>query len=389
MTAADFPQGVVGQEISLALGHPDPALLLTPELRACMQEVLNSPQASLGLHYGPEQGTRDLLAFLAAHIARQQGTAVEPAHLIVVAGSTHAVDMLTRLCVRPGGAVLVEAPTYADALQIFRDHHVRLYSVPMDDQGLLPEALEDLLVSLRTDNVPVCMLYTVPTFHNPTGRTLPTSRRLQIIDLARQYGFLIVEDDVYRDLSFEGSVPPGFSTLAQGEQVASIGSFSKTLAPGLRLGWLQASRELIERCVHCGTSLMGGGANPFAAQMVTAYCQHGHWEAHLARLQSVYRARRDLVLCALQQQMPSDIGWTRPGGGFFLWLTLPAEVSAHDVTQMAHQLGLEIAAGSGFFVTARDGLHNLRLAYSYAAPDELVRGVHILVQAIEQARRGG
>jgi DNA-binding transcriptional MocR family regulator len=389
MTAADFPQGVAGQEISLVLGHPDPTLLLTPELRASMQEVLQSPQASLGLHYGPEQGTQDLLAFLAARIGREQGTPVELAHLMVVAGSTHAVDMLTRLCVRPEGAVLVEAPTYADALHIFRDHHVRLYSVPMDDQGLLPEALEQQLASLHARNVPVSMLYTMPNFHNPTGRTLPTPRRRQVIDLARQYGFLIVEDDVYRDLSFEGSVPPSFYTLAQGEQVASIGSFSKTLAPGLRLGWLQAPREIIERCVHCGTSQMGGGANPFVAQFVSAYCQHGHWEIHLARLQTVYQARRDVVLSALRQHMPPDISWTRPGGGFFLWLTLPAGISAHDVKKLAHQQGLEVAAGSSFFVNALDGQHNLRLAYSYAAPDELVRGVHILAQAIEQAKRGG
>jgi len=387
MTNADFPQGVAGQNISLVLGHPDPALLLSPQLRACMQEALSSPRASLGLHYGPEQGSQDLLAFLAARISRQQGTPLDPAHLMIVAGSTHAVDMLTRLSVRPGSAVLVEAPTYADALQIFRDHHVRLYAVPMDDQGLLPEALEHLLARLHADNIPVSMLYTVPTFHNPTGRTLPGARRLQIIDLARQYGFLIVEDDVYRDLSFEGAVPPSFFSLAQGEQVAGIGSFSKTLAPGLRLGWLQASREIIERCVHCGTSQMGGGANPFTAQMVTTYCQSGHWETQLARLQAVYRARRDLVLDALDRQMPSDISWTRPGGGFFLWLTLPADLFAHDVKLLAHHLGLEIAAGSGFFVNASDGQHNLRLAYSYAAPEELTRGVHILAQATRQAKR--
>lgn len=387
MTEADFPQGMAGQNISLVLGHPDPELLLSPELRACMQEALGSPQASLGLHYGPEQGSQDLLAFLAARISRDQGIPVEPAHLMVVAGSTHAVDMLTRLYVRPGSAVLVEAPTYADALQIFRDHHVRLHAVPMDEQGLLPDALERLLARLHADNIPVSMLYLVPTFHNPTGKTLPGARRLQIIDLAHHYGFLIVEDDVYRDLSFEGTVPPSFFNLAQGKQVASIGSFSKTLAPGLRLGWLQASREIIEHCVHCGTSQMGGGANPFAAQLVTAYCLRGHWEAHLANLQAVYRARRDLVIDALGQQMPSDISWTRPGGGFFLWLTLPTEILAHDVRLLAQHLGLEIAAGSGFFVNARDGQHNLRLAYSYAAPDDLVRGVHILAQAIWQVQR--
>lgn len=388
MTASNVPQGVGGQEISLALGNPDPATLLPPELRAVMQEASASPQAYLGLQYGPEQGSESLLAFLAERIGRVQGIPVEPAHLMIVAGSTHAVDMLTRLVARPGGVVLVEAPTYIDALHIFRDHQVQLCSVPMDDEGLLPDALEHQLARLHTRGVPVSMLYTVPTFHNPTGRTLPTSRRLQIIDLARQYGFLIVEDDVYRDLSFAGPVPPSFSALAQGAQVASIGSFSKTLAPGLRLGWLQAPQELIERCVQCGTSQMGGGANPFVAWIVAIYCQRGHWETHLTHLQTVYRARRDVVLSALHQQMPPDTTWTRPAGGFFLWLTLPRQIQAHDVRRLARQQGLEVATGSGFFVNAPEGQHNLRIAYSYAAPADLARGVQILARAIEHARGG-
>lgn len=388
MTAYDSPQGMAEHAISLMLGHPDPTMLLTPELRAVMQEVLGSPEAYRGLQYGPEQGTQSLLAFLAERISREQGISVEPANLVIVAGSTHAVDMLTRLLARPGGVVLVEAPTYADALHIFRDHRVELRSIPMDDEGLLPGALEEQLLRLQMCGTPVSMLYTVPNFHNPTGRTLSTERRLQIIELARRYGFLIVEDDVYHDLFFEGAIPPGFYTLAQGKQVASIGSFSKTLAPGLRLGWLLASGEIIQRCVNCGTSQMGGGANPFAAQIVAEYCRRGLWEPHLARLRSVYQMRRDVALSALSQHMPCDVAWTRPTGGFFLWLTLPEQILALDVKRLAHQQGVEITAGPGFFVNPSDGQHNLRLAYSYAAPDELARGIQILARAIEQGKRG-
>jgi 2-aminoadipate transaminase len=370
------------------LGHPDPTLLLTPELRSVMQEVLSSPQAYVGLQYGPEQGTQSLLTFLAEHLSREQGISVALANLMLVAGSTHAVDMLTRLFAGPGGVVLVEAPSYADALHIFRDHRVELHSVPMDDNGLRPDALEEQLRRLQTRSTPASMLYTVPNFHNPTGRTLSTERRLQIIDLARRYSFLIVEDDVYRDLFFEGTVPPSFYALAQGEGVASVGSFSKTLAPGLRLGWLLASREIVRRCIDCGTSQMGGGANPFAAQVVAEYCRRGHWEPHLARLRSVYRMRRDTALSALSQHMPPDVTWTRPAGGFFLWLTLPAQIFARDVKRRALQQGVEIAEGSGFFVNPSDGQHNLRLAYSYAAPDELARGIQILARAIEQVKMG-
>jgi 2-aminoadipate transaminase len=388
MTASDSPQGTAEQGISLMLGHPDPTLLLTPELRSVMQEVFSSPQAYQGLHYGPEQGTQSLLTFLAERISREQGISVELANLMLVAGSTHAVDMLTRLFAGPGGVVLVEAPSYADALHIFRDHRAELHSVPMDDDGLRPDALEERLLRLQTHGTPASMLYTVPNFHNPTGRTLSTERRLQIIELARRYSFLIVEDDVYHDLFFEGTVPPSFYALAQGEGVASIGSFSKTLAPGLRLGWLLASREIVRRCIDCGTSQMGGGANPFAAQVVAEYCRRGHWEPHLARLRSVYRMRRDTALSALSRHMPPDATWTQPAGGFFLWLTLPEQILALHVKRLAKRQGVEIASGTGFFVNPSDGQHNLRLAYSYAAPDELSRGIQILARAIEQGNMG-
>src|SRR6266704_4821429 len=306
MTTNDLPQGMVQNTISLLFGHPDPETLLPPELRHAMQRIISSPQAYTALRYGPEQGTQGLISFLVERINRVQGLSLQPGNLMVVAGSTHAVDMLARLYARPGGVVLVEAPTYVDALHIFRDHHIELHSIPMDNDGLIPGELERQLAGLHASGTVPGMLYTVPTFHNPTGRSLPEERRLEVIRLARHYGFLIVEDDVYRDLSFEGTVPPSFYALAQGQQAVSIGSFSKTLAPGLRLGWLLGSESVVGRCVNCGTTQMGGGANPFIAHMVAEYCRNGSWEKHIERVRSLYKMRRDRALSALEQYMPGD-----------------------------------------------------------------------------------
>ncbi|HEU5375928.1 MAG TPA: PLP-dependent aminotransferase family protein [Ktedonobacteraceae bacterium] len=388
MTAHDLPQGTSQNTISLLLGHPDPTTLLTPELREAMQHTISAPQAYAALQYGPEQGTQNLITFLVEKIKREQGLSIQAANLMIVAGSTHAVDMLTRLYARSRGAVLVEAPTYADALHIFRDHQIDLYAIPMDAAGLVPQALEQQLAQLDAQGIYPSMLYTIPNFHNPTGRTLPTARRLEIIKLARRYNFLIVEDDVYHDLSFEGSVPASFAALAQddGDRVVSIGSFSKTLAPGLRLGWLLGSREIIQTCITCGAMQMGGGANPFVAQMIAEYCQGGHWEKHVARLQALYKMRCDVALSALKQHMPADVEWTQPAGGFFIWLTLPEYVFAQSIKHLALQNGVALAAGEGFFVHPSDGEHHLRLAYSCATPNDIEAGIRILAQLIRAAK---
>src|SRR6266566_3613790 len=374
--------------ISLLLGHPDPTTLLTPELGNVMLSVVSSPQCITALQYGPEQGTRSLIDFLVEKIQREQGISISPANLMVVAGSTNAVDMLARLYAKPGGVVLVEAPSYVDAIHVFRDHRVELCSIPMDEDGLIPGELEKRVVQLLSSGSIPSILYTIPNFHNPTGSTLSEARRIEIIRLARKYGFLIVEDDVYRDLSFEGAVPASFYALADGKQVFSIGSFSKTLAPGLRLGWLLGSEEAIQNCVNCGTAQMGGGANPFVANMVAEYCRGGSLVKHILHLQSLYKMRRDVALAALERYMPAGVRWTHPSGGFFIWLSLPEHVFAQDIKSQALEEGVLVSAGEGFFVNPAEGEHNLRLAFSCATPDDIDAGIRILAQVIDKVRTG-
>jgi 2-aminoadipate transaminase len=407
MTSNELPQGMAQNTISLMLGHPDPETLLTPELRNAMEHVISSPQAYTGLQYGPEQGTQSLITFLLEKIDREQGLSLHHGNLMLVAGSTQAVDMLARLYARPGGVVLVEAPTYVDAIHIFRDHQIELCSIPVDEDGLITSELEKQVAMVHSSGKLISFLYTVPNYHNPTGSTLPEARRIEIIKLARHYGFMIVEDDVYRDLSFDGAVPASFyalaasmamlaredpllsdrqthASLANNEQVLSIGSFSKTLAPGLRLGWLLGSEDAIQYCINCGTTQMGGGANPFAAQIVAEYCRSGYWEKHIEYVQSLYKTRRDVALSALDRYMPSDVRWTHPAGGFFIWLSLPKHVFAQHVKRLALQKGVLLAAGEGFFVNPVDGEHNLRLAYSCAVPSEIDTGIRIVAQVIER-----
>jgi len=384
MTSNNLPQGTAQNTISLMLGHPDPATLLTPELRHAMQHAISSPQFYTALQYGAEQGAQSLINFLVEKINREQDLSIQPANLMLVAGSTHAVDMLARLYATPAGVILVEAPTYADALHVFRDHQIELCSIPMDEDGLIPSALEKEVARLSSSGKSPSFLYTIPNFHNPTGITSSAARRSEIISIALRHGFPIVEDDVYRDLSFDGAVPASFYALAQGDQVLSIGSFSKTLAPGLRLGWLLGSEDAIQRCVNCGTTQMGGGANPFTAHIVAEYCRSGHWEKHISHAQSLYKMRRDVTLSALERYMPAGVQWTRPAGGFFTWLSLPERVFAQSVKRLALQEGVLLAAGEGFFVHPSDGEHNLRLAYSFTPPNDIDTAIRVLAQVIQK-----
>ncbi len=388
MTLADSPEKAGRPTISLKLGHPDTTTLATPELRAAMATAMDAPDFYIGLHYGLEQGTRSLVEFLVEKISREQGISIRPANIMLVAGSTYAVDMLARLYAKPGGVVLVEAPTYTDALRVFQDHGVDLHSIPMDDDGLIVSALEERLTWLESNGRSPSFLYTIPTFHNPRGSTLSEARRLEILELALKHGFMIIEDDVYRDLSFNGPVPASFYALARGKQVCSIGSFSKTLAPGFRLGWIVAPEEVIQNCIACGTTQMGGGASPFSAQTVAQFCRDGHWEPHIQHLRSVYATRRDLMLAALERYMPSGITWTRPEGGFFIWLTLPPSLLAQDVKRVALEAGVSLAAGDAFFLDPRDGQHHLRLAYSYAAPQDIDVAIHTLADVVNGLTEG-
>ncbi len=382
MNNSTLPQGVTTETISLRLGHPDPATLGTPDFQEAVQRVMASPQAAHALAYGNEQGSMDLIAYLVERINREQHLALGMENVVITAGSTNATDMIARLYTQPGDAVIVEAPSYMDSMHVLRDHRVALYSVLMDAEGMIASELETLLKRLRAENVRVPLLYTIPNFHNPTGITTSAARRKAIITLAREYGLLIVEDDVYRDLAFEAAVPPSYLALAGSEQVIQIGSVSKTIAPGLRVGWMVTSPQRVQRFVDCGTTQMGGGASPLAAQFVAAYCKAGSWDSHLEHIRQLYRARRDALLVALDRYMPPEVTWTHPLGGFFVWLTLPEGMNGAAIKRTAAERGVLVASGEGFFTQPEAYPNHLRLTYSFAALEDIDKAVRILGEVI-------
>ncbi|MBA3874018.1 MAG: PLP-dependent aminotransferase family protein [Anaerolineae bacterium] len=372
----------MAHSISLRLGHPDPTTLNTLPFQQAVQRVMTSSQAANALAYGNEQGNIALMDYLVKRINQEQHLNLSAENLMITAGSTNALDMIARLYTQAGDAVIVEAPSYVDSLHVLRDHGVKLYAVPMDDEGMLPDELEALLKDLASKQIKPRLLYTIPNFHNPTGITASEARRTAIVKLARQYDLMIVEDDVYRDLAFEANIPPSYFALAGGENVIQIGSVSKTIAPGLRVGWIVACAEIVQRCVDCGTTQMGGGASPLSAQIVVEFCRQGDWDTHLEHIRNLYQTRRDTMLAALDLYMPPDVTWTQPAGGFFVWLTLPENKYAAVVKRQASERGVLVASGEGFFVNPADGQHHLRLTYSFASLDDIETAVRVLAEVV-------
>ena len=362
--------------ISFIYGLPAPETFPVDDLRRAA-EVVFRERAALALQYGPEQGYGPLIDYIRHRLARDEGLALERPQIMITGGSAQAIDHLCTLFTRPGDLVLVEAPTYHETLQLFRDHGLRPLQIATDDDGLQVEALAARLEALARRGERARLLYIIPNFQNPSGITLAGDRRRAVLDLAERYDLMVVEDDVYRDLAYGGEVPPSLFALDGGRRVLRIGSFSKIMAPGLRLGWLIGPPGWIERVIGSGLRNMGGGANPLVANILATYCRQGLLEPHIEQLRRVYRERRDVLLDALAAHMPAGVRWTRPGGGFFVWLALPEPLKAADVVKRAREAGLMIPGGDPFFAEAPTGQY-LRLAFSYVTPGKIREGVEIL-----------
>jgi DNA-binding transcriptional MocR family regulator len=364
-------------------GHVDPTLFPIDQMQSAAQEALRH-YGSMALNYGVERGCGLLLSYLQAKLARDEGEQVSDDNLVLTAGASGGLDAICRLYTRPSDTVLVEAPSYHEALALIRDYPVQLAAVPMDDEGLIVEALAQRLQALKAEGARPRLLYTIPTFQNPSGVTLNAARRPALLELARRHQLLIVEDDVYRDLAFEANIPPTLYALDaadKGHTVIRLGSFSKILAPGLRLGWAQAAPQHIARLTGSGLSASGGGVNPFAAFVTAVFCQKGWLEPHIARLVRAYHQRRDVLLAALEDAMPDGVRWTRPSGGFFVWLTLPEALQAQAVLEQAHRRDITFLTGEPFFAQG-GGQRHIRLPFSFISPPEMEQGIRTLAEIV-------
>ncbi len=375
---AASPQDV----IPLTYGFPDPGSFPIADLAAAAGRVLDDG-GDTALQYGPIAGDERFRDHVVERL-RGDGLAVSADNIIVTNGGSQSIHLVTEMVVDAGDAVIVEAPTFVGALQTFRNAEAEIYEVPLDDQGMRTDKLAEVLASLAAAGKQPKLIYTIPTFHNPAGVSMPLARRHELIALARRYGVLIVEDDAYSELRFDGERAPFLYELEPEGLVIQVRTYSKILAAGLRLGYLVAPKVLIPRLLPLKVDV---GTSPLIARLAVEFAADGRLAAHIERLRSIYRERRDAMLAALDEYAPPPTNWTRPEGGFFVWLRLPEGLDAGELLPRAEQSGVSFIPGTANF-THGDGSRYLRLTFSFLPPDQLTAGIQRLGRVIQVALAG-
>lgn len=364
--------------VSLAGGMPFIGGLPLEEIGELMKRLIVE-RGEVALQYGSGQGDETLREQI-LDIVRLEGISAHPDDIVVTTGSQHALDLVSRIFLDPGDVVVAESPSYVGALGIFRAHEAEVVHVDMDADGIIPSALEGALDRLKADRRPVKFIYLVPNFHNPAGVTLSLERRPQILDLARRFGVLVVEDNPYGLLGFDSEPLPALRA-AEEDGVVYLGSFSKTLGPGFRIGWAIAPHAVREKLVLASEAAILCPSN--ASQLaISTYLDHHDWLGQIKKYREQYRERRDAMITALEEHLPEAF-WNVPAGGFYTWVRLPEGLDSKSMLPRAVTARVAYVPGTAFYYDGR-GADHMRLSFCYPTPERIKEGIHRLATVVKE-----
>jgi DNA-binding transcriptional MocR family regulator len=364
--------------VSLSVGLPAPELLPLATLRALWAELVDEVGPGMLLH-SPTEGLTPFREVL-CQLMVTRGIQCSPAEVLVLSGSQQGLDLATRVFLAPGDAVVVERPSFFGALQIFRRAQVRVLGVPTDNEGMRTDVLESLLERQRPK-----LIYTLPTFQNPSGATMTLERRRRLLDLAHRFQVPVLEDDPYCDLRYEGVPIPSLKALDEHGYVIYLSSFSKVLFPGLRIGWLAAPRAAARQLALAkqAIDLHSSTAGQF---LLERFIGAGHYARHVGTLRGEYARRRDLADQALHAEAPPGVAWTKPEGGFYFWLRIPDTIRQSQLLARAAELRVSYLPGDACYAD-EPGENHLRLNFTFEAPNRIRDGVGRLMEALRVAAR--
>lgn len=367
--------------ISLSGGMPDVRLLPADEVdRATQAAMADAAGRAVALQYGSTDG-RPGMRQVVCDLVRDVGIRCKPENVMLTSGAQEALDLIGKTFIDPGDIVIAEGPTYLGALQAFSAYEPDIHCVECDADGMRMDLLEAELERIGRNNPRLKFAYVIPNFQNPSGVTMSPERRRRLVELSHEYGFLIVEDDPYGRIRFEGGhqIP----CKALDDQVIYLGTISKVFAPGLRVGWVVAPQHVRSKLslVKQGTDLCGSSLDQ---AIVQHYFTDTPWQRTLQRFISVYTERRDAMLAALEEFFPPEATWTHPEGGLFIWVTLPEYVDTGSMLAEALDAGVTYVPGDSFYPAASGGKNSMRINFSYESPENLTEAVRRLAEVIER-----
>ena len=372
------PKGIADL-ISFGGGYPDASTLPIADIIETTRVTLER-DGQWALQYAFGTGVPELVEQLLKKLKRDQGIEATSENILITNGSSQAIQLIFELFVNPGDVVIAESPFFMGTLWRARASGADVREIPLDDEGIVIDALRSELEGLRAEGKQAKFLYMVPNFQNPTGITYSLERRKQIVALAQEHGLPIVEDDAYYDLRFDGEKLPTFYELDGSGLVMYLGTYSKIMAAGMRIGWCVASREVIAGLAGLKAD---AGTNPFASHVAAEFTSSGTLQEHISQLKPMYKGRRDAMLKALETYMPDGASWTLPTGGFFIWLTLPDGVNCDEVAPLAAERGVAIGLGTMFYVHG-GGRDKVRLSYSFNTHEEIDHGIEVLAGVVKE-----
>jgi len=364
--------------ISLAGGMPDPVTFPVEELKKITAQILTRDSAQ-ALQYSSTEGLLKLREFLFRWLnldSKKFGIN----NIVITSGSQQGLDLVSKALLDPEDIVIVELPSYLAALNAFRSYGAEMIGIPMDVEGMQMELLEDTLERLKNKSKKVKFIYTISNFQNPAGVTMSLSRRKKILDIAQNYNLFILEDNPYDKLRFEGeSLPPIFSLDYEG-RVINLGTFSKILCPGLRLAWISGNKEVIEKIVILkqATDL----CTPILNQLIASeYCSQGYIDKNIESNILIYKKKRDVMLQSLEKYFPAEASWTKPEGGFFVFVTLPEYFDTDEMLSEAVKEKVAYVSGSSFYANGK-GKNTMRLSFCYPCEEDILEGIKRLGKVI-------
>ncbi len=368
--------------ISFAGGFPDPSTFPVAELGKAVDQIL-SANAGLALQYGPSDGDPNLRDELVKWMAKD-GIKVGRDNILITMGSQQALDLMGRIFLDPRDAIVVELPSYLGGLQAFRAYGVEMIGIPADDHGMDTAALEETLKGLRRKGRRPKFLYVVPDFQNPSGITWTLERRKRLLDLASEFNCLIVEDNPYREMRFAGAAPLPVMAMDKGGRTVYLSTFSKTLAPGLRIGWIAGPERVIAECVTAKQS-MDLCCPSFTQAIAAKLLASGDLLRRLPQVTDLYAHKRDVMVEALAREMPAGVTWTRPEGGLFLWVRLPEGMDTMAMLRVAvDEEGVAYVAGRPFHADG-SGANTMRLNFSYPSEQEIREGIARIARIVKRS----